>query len=282
MDTPHDNDPVPPFRRHTSRRTLLRTAGGLGLLGAAVAAGGTRLLGGDGADAEAAAPTRPAGTPLSSQARVVGASCVDLTPEVTEGPFYLPDELIRTDIREDQEGFILDFTFQVRNSKTCKPLENAAVDIWHCNALGGYSGVAQAAEDLEPTDSDTFLRGIQLTDAHGRCRFTTIVPGWYPGRAVHIHVKVHVRGTVFHHHYDGGHVCHTGQVFFSERMLGDVEGLDPYAENPASRLPNDDDSIYHQAGGKSSIARTKALVPGNPTQGYHGSMILGVIPSAEH
>jgi protocatechuate 3,4-dioxygenase beta subunit len=272
MKTPHDHETDSLPQGHPSRRTVLRTAGGLGILGAAVAAGGTRVLGvGSGS-----------GSPLARQARLVGASCVELTPEVTEGPFYLPDELVRRDIREDQAGFVLQLKFGVTNTKTCKPIQDAAVDIWHCNAVGEYSGVAQAAEGLEPTDSDAFLRGIQMTDADGQCRFTTIVPGWYPGRAVHIHVKVHVRGDVSHRHYVGGHVCHTGQLFFSERMLRDIEGLDPYDENSASRLHNDADSFYQQAGGKSSIARTKILVPGDPTQGYRGSMILGVDPSAVH
>jgi protocatechuate 3,4-dioxygenase beta subunit len=272
----YDNDNGP------SRRTVLRAAGGIGLLGAAVATGRSGLLGlGASPTADAQAATRQGGSPLSTLSRNVGAACVELTPEVTEGPFYLPDELIRKDIREKQDGFVLDFTFRVMNSKSCTPIAQAAVDIWHCNALGAYSGVAEEAEGLQAQNSDTFLRGIQLTNESGHCRFTTIVPGWYPGRAVHIHVKVHVGGTVSHRHYSGGTVCHTGQVFFAERMLSRIQVLDPYRQNSASRLHNDDDGIYHQAGGTSAIAQTKALHPGDPTKGYRGSIILGVDPNAD-
>ena len=85
-----------------------------------------------------------------------------------------------------------------------------AVDIWHCDALGEYSGVNGT--------TTTFLRGVQLTDAKGVARFATIYPGWYQGRATHIHMKVHIGGKAAGTTYSGGHVSHTGQMFFPDAI----------------------------------------------------------------
>ncbi len=170
--------------------------------------------------------------------------------------------------------------FHVMNANTCKPLKNAAVDIWHCDALGEYSGVAKRAEGEETDDSSTFMRGIQLSGADGWCDFTTIVPGWYPGRTTHIHTKVHVRGDVRDHHYVGGHISHTGQVFFTERLMETVEKLAPYSKSTTVRLHNDQDSIYREAGGSTAIVKTSQIRDGHPRRGYAGTMVLAVDPKA--
>ena len=107
-------------------------------------------------------------------------SC-SLTPEQTEGPYYFDADKIRSDIRERHEGAILRLALQVRTAGECKPLRDAVVDIWHCDAVGEYS--------FSP---DTFCRGAQATNADGIAEFTTVYPGWYQGRTVHIHAKVHV------------------------------------------------------------------------------------------
>ncbi len=210
-----------------------------------------------------------------------GAVC-DLTPEADEGPFYLPDELVRDDIREDHAGVLLRLRFHVMNANTCEPLKNAAVDIWHCDALGDYSGVSKRAEGEQTDDSSTFMRGIQVTGADGWCDFTTIVPGWYPGRTTHIHTKVHLRGDVRDHHYVGGRISHTGQIFFTERLMETIEKLKPYSESETARLRNEQDSFYHQAGGSSAIAKTSEISDGHPRRGYTGVMVLAVDPKAVH
>ena len=103
--------------------------------------------------------------------------CV-LTPESTEGPYYLPNQFIRRDIREDRQGLPFKLKLTLTDVNTCEPLSNISVDIWQCDANGHYSGVG----DGQPIESDkgTFLRGIQMTDNNGKTEFLTIFPGkWF-------------------------------------------------------------------------------------------------------
>jgi len=112
-------------------------------------------------------------------------TCV-LSPEMTEGPYYVAaDAKIRKDIRGGVPGTPLALKLGVANVATCKPIAGAAVDIWHADAGGVYSD-----EQQNNTVGQTFLRGVQPTNASGIAAFTTIYPGWYQGRTVHIHVKV--------------------------------------------------------------------------------------------
>ncbi len=110
--------------------------------------------------------------------------CV-LTPEGTEGPYYLPEQLVRRDIRENRTGlpFRLKFTFTDVN--TCEPLSNVSVDIWQCDPLGFYSSYTKNSPNTAPTsvlhapptDNSTFLRGVQITDKNGVAEFMTVFPG---------------------------------------------------------------------------------------------------------
>jgi protocatechuate 3,4-dioxygenase beta subunit len=122
-------------------------------------------------------------------------ACV-LAPEQTEGPYYIANEAVRRNITEGRPGTPLLLRAFVVNASTCKPIKGAAVDIWHADAAGEYSGFGQEAA------SRTFMRGVQRTSAKGLALFRTVYPGWYQGRTVHIHVKVHL----------GGNVVHTGQL----------------------------------------------------------------------
>ena len=131
---------------------------------------------------------------------------------MTAGPFYIPNEKVRRNIREGEPGTPLALRLGVVDAARCTPIPGAAVDIWHADAGGEYSGWE---ENL--SSGRTFLRGIQRTDAQGIARFDTIYPGWYQGRAVHIHVKVHV----------SGRVVHTGQLFFDDALTDAV-----YARKP--------------------------------------------------
>jgi protocatechuate 3,4-dioxygenase beta subunit len=183
-----------------------------------------------------------------------GAVACVLTPEMTEGPYYIAKEKVRRDIREGHPGARLDLKLTVLNAKTCKPIRDAAVDIWHADAAGDYSGFGNS------TSNRTFMRGIQKTDANGVARFTTVYPGWYMGRTVHIHVKVHV----------GGAVVHTGQLFFNDTLTDKVFAAAPYASRGERDVRNAQDSIYVN-GGKSSLLRVA-----KNGAGYLGSIAMGV------
>jgi protocatechuate 3,4-dioxygenase beta subunit len=222
---------------HTfTRRSTLAKLGGL----VAAAAGG-RVVFAD--DAE--------GGNLAVESGAV--SCV-LTPELTEGPYYIAGEKLRRDIREGHPGTLLTLRLRVLNAATCKPVKGAAVDIWHADAAGNYSGFGNGA------GSRTFLRGIQKTDANGLAVFTTVYPGWYPGRAVHIHVKVHV----------GGSVVHTGQLFFPDSLTDNVYRAAPYVSRGTRSSRNADDSIFVNGGKRSILALKKSGA------GYIGSISMGV------
>jgi protocatechuate 3,4-dioxygenase beta subunit len=181
------------------------------------------------------------------------AQCV-LTPELTEGPYYIAGEKLRRDIREGHPGALLALRLGIVNASTCKPIKGAAVDIWHADAAGNYSGFGGGAA------SRTFLRGVQKTDKNGLAVFTTIYPGWYRGRAVHIHVKVHV----------GGNVVHTGQIFFSDALTAAVYKKAPYAARGAPDMTNAQDMIFVN-GGKRGLMNVK-----KSGSGYVGAMSMGV------
>lgn len=109
--------------------------------------------------------------------------------EQTEGPFYLDGDLLRRDIKEGKPGAPLTLRIQVVSASSCEPVAGVAVDVWHCDAVGVYSGYPRQLGGIDTT-GETFLRGTQLTDDAGVAEFETIYPGWYPGRTTHIHFKV--------------------------------------------------------------------------------------------
>ena len=226
-----------------TRRTLLSTGLSTGLAGAAL------LL------------------PLRSRAAL--AEACTLVPEQALGPYYLEDELVRGDIREGRPGVPLELKFQVLDLATCRPLANAAVDIWHCDAGGTYSGFGAAASETE-----TFLRGIQLTDEGGVARFQTIFPGCYPGRTNHIHFRVRTEGAVAGETYRGGHVAHTGQVFFPEDITIGLMKTGAYAGNAGGRMTQAEDGIFTGQGGRASTA--KLTQAADPSQGFEALLVAAV------
>jgi protocatechuate 3,4-dioxygenase beta subunit len=217
-----------------SRRSTLVRAGGI----AAAAVGAASL------------PAEAAG----SAERGDAVTCV-LTPEMTDGPYYIAGEKVRRTISEGLPGAPLTLRLGVVDASTCRPIARAAVDIWHASPSGKYSG-----EESNGTAGRTFLRGIQRTDAKGVALFQTVYPGWYPGRAVHIHVKVHL----------GGSVVHTGQVFFRDSFTDAVYRRSPYSGRPARDVRNADDSIYLNGGSRSVLGMRTA------GKGYSGSITMGV------
>lgn len=217
-----------------TRKDALKAAGGVGL----AAVFGSRALHLFGDEAEAA------------------TTCL-LTPETTEGPYWVENRLTRRNITEGKAGLPLVIRFTVLNAKTCRPIPNADVEIWHCDALGAYSAVNGA--------SSRFLRGHQKANAAGKAEFLTVFPGWYRGRTPHIHMKVSV----------GGDAVHTGQVFFNERITAAVYRQAPYKRRGQADTPHAQDGIYHQAGG--STAELKLTRRTGGRKGYLGTIAVGVV-----
>jgi protocatechuate 3,4-dioxygenase beta subunit len=229
-----------------SRRGALVKIGGLAAtaLGAGVW-GARELFHAD--DAEAAA-TGPAAVASGL------VTCV-LSPEMTEGPYYVEGDKVRRDITEGKPGVPLTLRLTVVNVSTCRPIKGAAVDVWHCDAGGVYSGTS-----VQSTENLTFLRGIQRTNKNGLAVFRTIYPGWYTGRTVHIHLKV----------YLGGRTVHTGQLFFPESLTDLVYRRSPYSQRPNRDRRNATDSIFRNGGSRSLLRMRKSGA------GYVGSITTGV------
>jgi protocatechuate 3,4-dioxygenase beta subunit len=163
-------------------------------------------------------------------------SCI-LTPEQTEGPYYISGEKLRRNITDGHPGTPMQLRTFVVDATTCRPIKNAAVDVWHADAAGVYSGFGSGAS------SRTFMRGIQRTNAQGLAQFRTVYPGWYQGRTVHIHVKVHV----------GGNVVHTGQLYFPDSLTDAVYRKAPYSSRPNRTTRNADDMIFRSGGVRSTL-----------------------------
>src|ERR1700694_4533007 len=142
-----------------------------------------------------------------------------LTPQSIEGPYYLDPRLVRAQIAEGRAGVPLRVDLRVIDGATCKPSERARVDIWHADAQGIYSGYEGQGDKQDlSTVGQKFLRGTQFTDNKGAVSFETIYPGWYAGRATHIHFKVLL---------DDRNVL-TGQMYFPETVNESI-----YAKIPA-------------------------------------------------
>jgi protocatechuate 3,4-dioxygenase beta subunit len=231
-----------------------------GALKAAFAAGaGAVLLGGPkllGASAEEA----------------MAATACTLSPEQEEGPFYVALERIRSNIVGSRVGVPLLLRITTIDASTCKPLKGAAVDIWQADAVGHYSDEAQ-----ENTTGQTWLRGVQLTDAKGLARFTTIYPGFYAGRAPHIHVKVHIGGTHTSSRYSGGHVSHNGQIFLPEALSTKVYRSSPYTQDANTRTYRRADRVYTGQHGASSVLK---IAGGSVSAGLRGTITLAVDTAA--
>jgi len=189
---------------------------------------------------------QPAGTP----------TCV-ARPALTEGPYFVDEKLNRSDIRSDpadgsvRPGAPLRLALRVSRLArgACAPLPGAMVDLWHCDAVGVYSDVQDPGG---ATLGKKFLRGYQTTDGDGLARFTTIYPGPYRGRAVHIHFKVRSAA--------GGGRVHdfTSQLFFDDALSDQVYAQPPYAGRGEQRLRNARDGIYRNAGAQLMLAVTPA------------------------
>jgi protocatechuate 3,4-dioxygenase beta subunit len=245
----------------------------IGRRGVLIATGATAATLAVGATVASEAPTTE--TDTGNTAPVAAAAVCTLTREMTEGPYYVDGQFVRSNIRENKTGIPFQLTLTVVDDDTCVPINNALVEIWHADMLGEYSGFVGENGHNEP-DNGTFLRGGVLTDASGVARITTVYPGWYRGRCVHIHLKVHVNVRLTPDgSFTGGQELFTGQLYFSESVTRAVAAIAPYRSNTVPRTTLTQDSIYDGGGAASGLLTLTAL-GSSPSAGYAGSLTVGV------
>jgi protocatechuate 3,4-dioxygenase beta subunit len=266
------NDDVQRSRALISRRRAL-SLGGTVSLGALVAA----CTGSSTTTATTApsstTPLTPSSTASSDVIALLNqANTCTTAKEETQGPYWFDVDAIRSDVRDGRPGAELVLAVRAHDVSSCSngsapmPIANSVLEIWHCDAGGVYSGFESASgggpgggggggtsdgsyssgdQEASPGDDGTYLRGAQVADANGIAQFTTIYPGWYRGRTVHIHLKLHVnRKTVV-----------TTQLYFDEAVNDAVFATSPYDEHSGRDTRNSDDSIY-DASGLVTVRRT--------------------------
>lgn len=208
-------------------------------------------------------------SPSISAARPQVSACV-VRPQQTEGPYFVDEKLHRADIRSDpadgsiRPGAPLELTLNVSRvvDGKCVPVPGAYVDLWQCDHSGVYSDVRDAQFD---TRGRKFLRGYQVTDARGSASFVTIYPGWYRGRAVHIHFKVRSAPTETHGYE------FTSQLYFDDALTAAVHALEPYASKGTGRIPNERDGIFRREGGRTLMVDLQ-----RKGEGYAGTFQLAL------
>jgi len=253
-----------PIGRILTRREILALLGGSAL----VLACAPSTLSSPSATTVATQAATAAAT--SASAAAVLPSCV-VRPALTEGPYFVDEKLNRSDIRSDpstnttKPGVPLALAFLVSRvtGSACVALASATVDVWHCDAQGVYSDATDPT--FGSTKGTKFLRGYQTTDANGMAKFTTIWPGWYQGRAVHVHFKIRTTGA------NGQVADFTSQLFFDETMNDQIFAQAPYSQKGgAGRLRNEGDGIFQGSGGKLTLAPTKTA------DGYAATFDIGL------
>jgi protocatechuate 3,4-dioxygenase beta subunit len=195
-------------------------------------------------------------------------ACI-VTSKQTEGPFFIDERLNRSDIRVDpsdgslKAGVPLSLTLRVTTvgSGGCNPLSGAIVDIWQCDAVGTYSGVT---ERDSRSAGKNFLRGYQVTDANGNTQFTTIYPGWYPGRTVHIHFKVRTNAKSRNPQEI------TSQLYFDDALTDRIHAQPPYSGKGQRPVKNQQDGLFRNGG------RQLMLSPVEKRQGYEAIFDIGL------
>jgi protocatechuate 3,4-dioxygenase beta subunit len=226
---------LPTLPGMTTRFNRRRALAGLGSVSLAA------LLAACGDEEEQAATTTAEQTPSTATERFDDTSSCTLTAEQTEGPYYFDADAVRSDVRDGRPGTTLNLAVRVRDDQ-CKPIRNAIVDLWHCDAGGVYSG-------FDEGEGERFLRGTQPTDKDGIAEFTTVYPGAYQGRTVHIHAKVHLDNTT----------VLTTQLYFDDAFTDKVYASAPYESGDRTR--NDSDGIFDES------LRLKLARKGNEVDG---------------
>jgi protocatechuate 3,4-dioxygenase beta subunit len=258
-----------------------RPAGAGGGGSAPQAVGGAMQFGGS--------PTQQAEIPISQQITTIVRNCtltpslveVEDTPQQIEGPYFVDEMLNRSDIRSDpsdgsvQQGIPLNLIMHIYNiskdgSGSCIPLRAAKLDIWHANSQGLYSDIPSIG-----TEGKKYLRGYQITDNNGIARFTTIYPGWYQGRAIHIHVKVRT--------FEGSEKTFewTSQLYLNNSINTQVHLQAPYNKHGLPPITNEQDSIYTGPSTDGIVQSNTGQhlmlhVTGDNSRGYVGTFNIGV------
>jgi protocatechuate 3,4-dioxygenase beta subunit len=229
----------------TTRREALVTFGATGVA-LTIGCGGDTATSAD-------TPSTPSTTPSGTS-----AACAT-SPSETAGPYPSLTDIVRSDIRAGRPGVPVVLTLTVVNaSNGCAPVSGAFVEIWQCDASGRYSEYTQPGYDGR---AETFLRGMQTTDASGRVTFTTIYPGWYAGRATHIHAEVTVNGRS----------SKVTQIAFPEGVNSAVYASAQYASRGNNPTSNARDMVFAD-----SLASELATVSGDPASGYTASFTIGI------
>jgi protocatechuate 3,4-dioxygenase beta subunit len=216
------------------------------------------------------------GGPYGPYTQQTIAGCL-VSPEQTEGPFFVDEKLNRSDLRVDPANgsvspgvplLLVLHVSQVANN-SCTPVPGVTVDVWHCDALGSYSDVRDNAGGAGDTRGKKYLRGYQLTDGQGKVEFQTIYPGWYQGRNVHVHYKIRpnpssVVGDVKQWEF-------TSQLFFDEAITDQVHAQPPYARKGRRDTTNSSDGIYSRGGSDLMLALSKNA------KGYNGTYNVAML-----
>ncbi len=251
-----------PTPTRLSRRDLL----GFAAKGAASVVVSQSLL--LGCAAGAASATDTSGSTGETTTTPTGSSTCVLTAALTEGPFFVDEMLNRSDIRTDpvtgavSAGIPLTLAFNVSRvaNSACTPLTGAYLDVWHCDAGGIYSDVSGS--------SRKFLRGYQITDANGVASFSTIYPGWYSGRTVHIHFKLRLfAGSTRTYEF-------TSQFFMDDTLTDSVYTQAPYSSRGTRTTRNANDGIHNSLSSTDKTGLT--LQTSKTADGYAGVINLGV------
>lgn len=257
--------PVPPAgNTRMTRRDVLRVLG---------AAGGAVLTGcHPTGSADFSVPAQPpTSTPIPTRtsaptsttasatqlASITQPDCV-VRPRQTEGPFYFDVGLVRRNITENKPGIPLLVAIHLVQAGSCHPIRDAVVDIWHADAVGQYSGYKGQGDDDTDTTGETFLRGIQVTNANGLAEFETIYPGSYRGRTVHIHFKAYTREQRFI----------TSQLYFPDDTTDAVHLAEPYSTRGPRGTTNADDRIFS----RDLVGRVTPYA-----DGYLASLVVGIV-----
>lgn len=268
-----DQDDLPVGRVLTRREALvLLGAGGTAAILAACAPGALSSAATAGATSGATSGLSTA-TATAAATAIVAASalpgCV-VRPEETEGPYFVEEKLLRSDIRSDpsdgsvRDGVPLTITFAAARvtGNSCAPYADLLIDVWHCDAAGVYSDVSDPTFD---TKGKKFLRGYQVTDASGLATFTTVYPGWYQGRTVHIHFKIRADAAA------SSGLEFTSQLFFDDTFTDKVYADAPYAQKGTRSTRNAEDGIYGTGGDQLLLD-----IKGDATAGYTTTFPIGL------
>jgi protocatechuate 3,4-dioxygenase beta subunit len=237
-----------PLAKRLTRREALELLGAASALVTAGCSGDT--------------PTSPTATTSTTTTTVTdtggpssGTTSCAVSPSETVGPYPSLGDYLRRNVTDGKPGVPLALTITVVNAaSSCVPVANAGVEIWQCDHQGIYSEYGEGR-------GQTFLRGIQLTDAQGQVTFETVYPGWYQGRATHIHVDVTI----------GGRSVKVTQIAFPEDVSAEVYRTGVYAAKGQSTTTNARDNVFAD-----SVSQEMITLSGNATSGFSGTFTVGV------